>query len=98
MGRYAARNDAPVNYLKIGDYFKILISAIRNTFFYLIPFIVLIFIIEVLFDLFDGNSIKVFFTLDFMIHFLFHQLMFILYFIVFLFSLISSIVLFIRRK
>ena len=87
-----------VSSLKTGEYLKVFIFAIKNTFYALVPFIVLIFFLEVAFDLFEGKSIKVFFTIDFIINFLLHQLMFILYFIVFLLSLLTSLVRFKKRK
>jgi len=90
--RCATRNVIQVSNLKTVEYLQVFSCVIKHSLYVLVPFIVLIFFLEVAFDFFEGNSIKVFFTIDFIIHFLLHQLMFILYVIVFLLSLLINIV------
>jgi len=79
--------------LKVSDYSKVLISTLKNTLLVLLPLICMVFLIEVGFEIYLGNSISSFFTLKFINYFLFHNLMFILYLSVFLLTLIVNIIL-----
>jgi len=79
--------------LKVSDYSKVLISTVKNTLLVLLPLICIVFLIEVGFELYLGNSISSFFTFKFINYFLFHNLMFILYLSVFLLTLIVNVLL-----
>ncbi|AAZ25699.1 hypothetical protein CXF79_15010 [Colwellia sp. Bg11-28] len=84
--------------LKVDDYYRILILSIKNTLYFIVPLTVLMFFIEIGFELNEGGSITLFFTPEFIINFIFHELMLSLYFVVFLLNFAFHLILLKTRK
>lgn len=64
--------------------YKLLIVSIKHALYFIAPLTVLMFFIEVAFELNDGGSLALFFTQEFIINFIFHKLMIVFYFVVFI--------------
>ncbi|KGJ93513.1 hypothetical protein ND2E_2242 [Colwellia psychrerythraea] len=78
---------------KGNNYYKLFIVSIKYALYFIVPLTVLIFCIELGFELNDGGSIGLFFTKEFITTFIFHELMFIFYFGVFLIVFIIRLLL-----
>lgn len=84
--------------LKKDDYYRILILSIKNTLYFIVPLTVLMFFIEIGFELNEGGSITLFFTPEFIINFIFHELILSLYFVLFLLTFAIRLILLKTRK
>lgn len=80
------------------DYYRILILSIKNTLYFIVPLTVLMFFIEIGFELNEGGSITLFFTPEFIINFIFHELILSLYFVLFLLTFAIHLILLKTRK
>ena len=80
------------------DYYRILILSIKNTLYFIVPLTVLMFFIEIGFELNEGGSITLFFTPEFIINFIFHELILSLYFVLFLLTFAIRLILLKTRK
>jgi len=87
-----------VSSLKKDDYYRILILSIKNTLYFIVPLTVLMFFIEIGFELNEGGSITLFFTPEFIINFIFHELILSLYFVLFLLTFAIRLILLKTRK
>lgn len=82
----------------MNDNNRILIPSIKSTLYFIVPLTVLMFLIEIGFELNEGGSITLFFTPEFIINFIFHELMLSLYFVVFLLNFAFHLILLKTRK
>ena len=82
----------------MNDYNRILIPSIKSTLYFIVPLTVLMFLIEIGFELNEGGSITLFFTPEFILNFIFHELILSLYFVVFLFAFTIRLILLKARK
>ncbi len=69
----------------MNDYYRMLVLSTKSTLYFIVPLTMLMFLIEVGFELHEGGSITLFFTPEFILNFIFHELVLSLYFVVFLF-------------
>ncbi|HBY85203.1 MAG TPA: hypothetical protein DEO86_04945 [Colwellia sp.] len=70
--------------LKVNDYYRFLIVSATNALFFIVLLTLLMFFIEIAFELNDGGSLKLFLTSEFIVSFILHELMITFYFVVFL--------------
>ena len=73
-----------MNTIKTQNYYTLFIVSIKSALCFIVPLTVLIFFIEIAFELNEGGSLALFFTSEFIVNFIFHKLMIVFYFIVFI--------------
>lgn len=83
-----------MNLRQMTIYGKILMNTVKSTFIVAILLVILVFFLEIIFDLIDGLSVSEFFTVDFIIMLLTHKLMIIMFCVIFIFTLLINMIIF----